>query len=103
MNLDSIIYQAYNCVGFESISVGNDVETLTIPDRAKIANIRIEANAASTVPIRFREDGQDPTAADGMPLYNTEVYSIRPGCLATFKMISGDAANTQKVNISYYG
>lgn len=73
--------------------------SLTVPIGAAFAVISIETEA-----VRYRDDGVDPTASDGvlLPVSTTEpwVYPL-PGGLKVIKFIATSSSAT--LNIAYYG
>jgi len=95
------------CCGYEKISnVDNtDVNTLTVPTGAVSALISIEANngqANNNIVIRFKENGEDPTIAEGMPLGNYGTYEVKnEENLAGFKFISPENL-VQTIHVLYY-
>lgn len=105
IDLDALfLAQGLNCVGYETITLDTNPKGFSsIPKNAKNALLVCEANDSSTgIVARFREDGNDPSNVDGMPLVNLGIYGIRKGCLSTFKAVSTDS-NNQTIRVSFYG
>lgn len=96
------------CLGYQNLPFTDAVAVaLTIPANAKIALIvveRVGAVADENKIARFREDGADPTAANGMPLGNNGSVEIKgTQNLAAFKIIGIDAGISHVAHIQYYG
>lgn len=70
---------------------------LGAPGGSTRAVLRVEGGNG----IRWRDDGVNPTAAIGMPLYPGESLEVKIANLNTFKMIAVDG--TTIVNIAFYG
>lgn len=81
--------------GYQQITSLTSVVSLTPPDNACLALIQCEG-----APVRWRDDGVDPTASVGMrlPLASELRYD---GNLITVRFIQ--EASGAKLNISYYG
>lgn len=82
--------------GYQQLTVGNSAVGLTVPLGASRAIIGVE-----TQPIRYRNDGIDPTASVGFHVANGTTFEIdsREGILA-LKLIR--ASSDSIVNITYY-
>jgi hypothetical protein len=94
--------------GFEKLSVTNTPAVeLTVPQKALAAVIIVEADATSAdlkKVVRFREDGNPPTATDGMPLGDMNFYEVRgDASLKAFRIIGIEAGKTHTLSIQYYG
>lgn len=93
------------CLGYQNLAVNGTAAGLTVPKNCLSAVVCLVANAATasdTLAANFREDGTDPTSSEGMPMYNTTIYTVRRNCLSRFKIISADG-NTHSLRIEYFG
>lgn len=95
------------CIGYENLVVTDAAAVApTIPADTVQARLIVAANAATAIAgraLRFREDGTDPTAANGMLLGDLSVYFIsNPANLANLKLIGIDAGLSHNVHIQYY-
>lgn len=84
-----------NIISFEQVTGLSAAKGITRPSRANKALIQTESQ-----PVRWRDDGTDPTAAIGMRLLvgETLVYSVDD--FSKIKFI--EEAASAKLNISYY-
>lgn len=82
------------CLGYQQITNLSSAVGLTIPTGATLALIVPE-----TQNVRWRDDGTDPTASVGMPIYIGASLSY-DGDLNKIKFIQETAS--AKLNISYY-
>lgn len=82
------------CLGYQQITSLSSAVGLTIPSGATLALIVPEAQN-----VRWRDDGTDPTATVGMPIYIGASLSY-DGDLNKIKFIQ--EAASAKLNISYY-
>jgi hypothetical protein len=80
--------------GYQQITSLSAAAALTVPSGAVLALIQAEDQ-----PVRYRDDGTDPTASVGMVIAEgqTLVYN---GNLATIKLI--ETTTSAKLNVSYY-
>lgn len=85
-----------NVVGFQTITVTNTAQSLTIPDGASIAVMTVETNN-----IMWRDDGTDPTASVGIRMTTTDQPFVYRGNLKTLKVI--EVTGTPVLNVAYYG
>ena len=77
--------------GFQKLTVGVAAVGLTVPAGSSKAVVAVESNA-----VRYRIDGTNPTATDGMPLAaGTTVVIV--GALASLKLIRQSADATLQV------
>ena len=87
----------FRVVGFEQIEVADDtVAVLTIPEGTEHIFIQVDDQN-----VRYRDDGENPTAAVGILLTAGAPGEVYPGPLVDFKMIS--ETGTALANISYRG
>lgn len=84
-------------IGYESLSVGATAVGLTIPARAEQAYGVLEDNA-----VRYRDDGTDPTADEGLLLPTGSVVVICSPSLGRIKFIS-DTGAAGILKVAYYG
>jgi len=82
------------CLGYQQITSLSSAAGLTIPQGATLALIVPE-----TQNVRWRDDGTDPTASVGMPIFVGASLSY-DGDLNRIKFIETTASS--KLNISYY-
>lgn len=82
------------CLGYQQITNLSSAVGLTIPQGATLALIVPE-----TQNVRWRDDGTDPTASVGMPIFVGASLSY-DGDFNKIKFI--EAAASAKLNISYY-
>lgn len=80
-------------VGFQQIAVLTTAQSLTVPRDARAALIQTE-----TQPVRWRDDGTNPTAAIGMRLIVGETLYY-DGELSKLRVI--EEAASAKINITY--
>ena len=86
-----------NLGGFQSLTVGAVVTSLTLPAGANYAILNTDGAA-----LRYRDDGTDPTADVGHLMEDGESILICGTSLARFRMIA-DTATSATVQVSYYG
>ncbi len=89
----------------DAVAVG--VGANGLPAAAKACLIVVEAGAteadAARV-VRFRQDGGDPSATEGMPVGDNGSFEIKGGSnLANFKVIGITAGKTHTLRIEFYG
>jgi hypothetical protein len=83
-------------LGYATAPVGVAAGGLpSIPARAQKAYITIEAN-----PVRWRDDGTPPTAAEGHPIAAGGVLEYE-GTLTSLRLIRSGGADAD-LNVSYY-
>jgi hypothetical protein len=82
--------------GYQALTVSTAALGLTVPSGADMAIIRAETN-----PLRFRDDGTDPTASVGMPLLVADPPFVFNGSLSKFKAIRSGAADGV-LHVLYY-
>lgn len=83
-----------NCLGYQQITSLSSAKALTVPVGTTRAVI-----VAEVQPVRWRDDGTNPTASVGMPLAVAAVLSY-DGDLSRIKFIETTASAV--LNISYY-
>jgi len=85
-------------LGYQQLTVSTTALSLTVPAKAIRAVIGVEAQ-----PIRWRDDGTNPTSSVGMlQKADTFIEIYDPQALNAFKAIRQDASDAT-LNISYYG
>lgn len=85
----------HTSLGFQQLSTLSSAKKLTPPDGAQFARIQCETQA-----VRWRDDGNNPTAGTGMPLpVGTEL--IYDGNLSAIMFIEQVAS--AKLWVTYYG
>ena len=82
---------------FQQITVSNSAVGLTVPKEARMAAITVENQ-----PLRYRDDGTDPTASVGVLLKADASMSVFSHSLGTIKFIRQGGSDS-KINVSYYG
>lgn len=82
------------CLGYQQITSLSSAAGLTVPQGATLALIVPE-----TQNVRWRDDGTDPTASVGMPIFVGASLSY-DGDFNKIKFIEESAS--AKLNISYY-
>ncbi|HSZ72479.1 MAG TPA: hypothetical protein VK750_07360 [Cytophagaceae bacterium] len=97
-----------DCLKYVSKTINDSqVIHLEIPDNARYAVIVIESQVTQfnkDIVVRFREDGHDPDASNGMPLGDMGVYEVKgTNNMSRFKMIGVEANLTHQVRIQYFG
>ena len=83
-----------NCLGYQQITSLSSATGLTVPQGATLALIVLE-----TQNVRWRDDGTNPTASVGMPIFVGASLSY-DGDFNKIKFIEETAS--AKLNISYY-
>lgn len=83
-----------NCLGYQQITSLSSATGLTVPQGATLALIVPE-----TQNVRWRDDGTNPTASVGMPIFVGASLSY-DGDFNKIKFIEETAS--AKLNISYY-
>jgi hypothetical protein len=81
-------------LGYQQITGLNTVKSLTVPAGARIAIVQAEDQ-----PVRWRDDGSNPTASVGVRLVADEEL-IYAGKLAKLRFIETTAS--AKLNVAYY-
>ena len=82
--------------GYQQITSLSSATGLTVPKNANVAIVQVEG-----APIRWRDDGTDPTSSVGMLLYPGNVVQLNvEDQLANFSAIQ--TATGGKLNVSYY-
>ncbi len=82
---------------YEQITVSTTAVPLTVPLRAKIAVITVEAE-----PIRYRDDATDPTNTVGVLVSPGSTLIICSNALGRFKAIRQGGSDAI-LSVSYYG
>lgn len=83
-------------MGYEKITGLSAAKGLTEPAYARYAIIQ-----AQTQDVRWRDDGTDPTATDGMLLATSNAGFVYTGDIAKIKFIEVSASAV--LHVSYYG
>jgi hypothetical protein len=85
-------------LGYQQLTVSTTAVGLSVPAKAIRAVIGVEAQ-----PIRWRDDGTNPTSSVGtLQKADTFIEIYDPKALNAFKAIRQDASDAT-LNISYYG
>ena len=91
-----------SCLGYQQITSLSSATGLTVPATDAFGNKQQPTFAlivAETQPVRWRDDGTNPTASVGMPLA-VGIPLQYDGDLTKIKFI--EQAASAKINISYY-
>ncbi len=80
--------------GYQKQSVSTAAGLANVPRGATVASLVCETQA-----IRWRDDGTDPTATDGMPVPTGQQFNYS-GDLSKFRMIA--QTSTATVHVAYY-
>lgn len=103
--LDQLLKQnlnSFKAFAYEKVTVTGAVTTLTVPDTAKYAEIRLESSNTTSVAVRYLITGEIPTATDGMALNNLDLFDLTDyQNLVNFKAIQ-TAAGTHTLHVQYY-
>jgi hypothetical protein len=96
------------CVGYDTLVVDNaNIGTLTIPEDARYAMLVVESDANQNnkdIVLRFREDGEEPTADDGIPLGDLGVYEVKGiENMQRFKIVGIEQERIHKIRIQFFG
>lgn len=84
-----------NSLGYSQLTGLSSATGVTVPSGANLALIRCETQA-----VRWRDDGTNPTASVGYPLYVGEELYYDSEDIANLKFIEMTAS--AKVNIAWY-
>lgn len=91
--------------GYEKLDVSTaGVKSMTIPDGAKYAEIRVNSDITSQSPLRYLllADVIPPTATDGLDLNNLDFFDLTgANILKNFRVIQ-TIAGTHVLHIQYY-
>lgn len=90
-------------VGYEKLTVAGTAVSMTVPAEAQYAEIRLESSI-TTLAVRHLQLGSKtlPVAGTGMPLFDTDVYTvIGYQNLVNFRAIQ-EGAGTHNLNIQYF-
>jgi hypothetical protein len=95
-------------VGYDTLVVDSaNVGTLTIPENARYALLVVESDANQNnrdIVLRFREDGEDPTTEEGMPLGDLGVYEVKgTENMQRFKIVGIEQERIHKIRIQFFG
>lgn len=103
--LDQLLKQNLNnfkAFSYQKLTVTGTVVSLTVPENAKYAEIRLESSITATIAARYLITGDIPTATDGMALNNLDLFDISDyQNLVNFKIIQA-TAGTHTLHIQYY-
>lgn len=84
-------------LGYEQITVADTAIGLTVPTGAQRAVLIVEAQ-----PLRYRDDGEDPTTSAGMPVAAAVRFEIESReSLLAFKAIRSTGSSST-LNVTYY-
>lgn len=95
----------YQLMTIEDNPLNLDDNTYVIPSDAVRATIMIEAHSTSSDPtkcLRYTENDDDPTVANGFFLGDGDVIEIPKEMFSTFSMISAEAGVDVFAHIQYY-
>lgn len=83
--------------GYQKLTVSNSAVGLTVPINSDIAII-----VCDDANVRYRDDGTDPTATDGMPVESGQTLAVEgDNSLADIRFIR-QASTDATLHISYY-
>lgn len=82
-------------LGYQKLTVDDSVDSLTVPAGATHAIV-----ACETAKVRWRDDGSNPTATDGMPLEAGDVVEFTT-TLSTLRFLRATGTSAT-LHISYY-
>lgn len=83
--------------GYQQLTVADEAIGLTVPAGATRAVIKVIAQ-----PVRFRNDGTNPTTTVGYPLVATEVIELTSQGLSEAKFIRSTGSSAT-LEVLYYG
>ena len=93
----SAIIEGGDPVGYQQLTVTGTAVALTVPSNANSATIVVEDNG-----VRFRDDGTNPTAGIGMPLYQNQSIQLQSRSMLEAIKFIRVSATSATLNISYY-
>ena len=103
--LDQLLKQnlnSFKAFSYQKLTVTGTAVSLTVPENAKYAEIRLESSITATIAARYLITGDIPTATDGMALNNLDLFDISDyQNLVNFKIIQA-TAGTHTLHIQYY-
>ena len=82
--------------GYQKLSGLSAAQGLAVPQDARVAVLRAEGQDT-----RWRDDGQAPTATDGIPLRVSDQPYLYAGSLPALRII--EITPTATVHVAYYG
>jgi len=82
--------------GYEQVTVSTTAIGLTVPAKARMAIAVVEDQ-----PLRYRDDGTDPTAAVGTLIKADNSFSICGSAMGVFKAIR-DGGTDAVLSVNYY-
>ena len=91
-----------SCIGYQQITSLSAAAGLTVPTTDKNGSKQQPTFAliiAESKDVRWRDDGTDPTASVGMPIY-VDTSLLYDGDLTKIRFIN--VVSGGKVNVSYY-
>ena len=92
-------------MGYEKLSINDaNVKSLTVPDTASYAEIRVESDVTASVPLRYLMLGATtpPTATNGLALNHLDFFDIPNGDnIRNFRVIR-TSAGTHTLHVQYY-
>lgn len=91
-------------LGYEKIEFDEkEAKTLTPPENAIYAEMILESGDDEKVSARFMENGNTPTAIEGMPLNDLAYLEVKKANLIKFKVIGIQAGITHNLKVQYFG
>jgi len=105
--LSAILYTG-KCLGYEDLAFDDapEVALAAVPAGARLAVCVVEADASQAGlarVARYREDGNAPTAAEGMPVGDNGFFELTGDNIAAFKIIGITAGKAHTLKVQYYG
>ena len=82
---------------YEQLTISDSAVSLTVPQIAKLAVITVEDE-----PIRYRDDGTDPTASVGTLVKADGSIVVCGKSMGSIKFFK-DGATDATINVNYYG
>ena len=103
--LDQLLKQnlnSFKAFSYQKLTVNGTAASLTVPENAKYAEIRLESSVTAAIAARYLITGGVPTSTDGMALNNLDLFDITDyQNLVNFKVIQ-TGAGTHTLHITYY-
>ncbi|MBT34017.1 MAG: hypothetical protein CMO01_30510 [Thalassobius sp.] len=78
-------------------------KNLTIPENTILAEIVMEAGNRAEISARFTENGEAPTAENGLPLNHLSILEVKGANLQNFQVIGIHTGITHFLKIEYFG
>jgi len=100
--LVSLAKNSFKAISYQKLTVTGTAASLTVPNDAKYAEIRLESSVTSGIVVRYLITGGTPTSTDGMGLTHLELFDITDyQNIINFKAIQ-TGAGTHTLHITYY-